>query len=426
MISNSLQKSITELPGGRNQLLRWASAHTLFCYLDGSGATDEDYAFSTLIAVGALRVFTVTDRSPLSALDSFLIPSEMGYVVQAGYGLKDHIEKLSSRHPDPIGFPALLIFEPAVLIRISSDGQLHIRTKDPEQVWKAICDQSVPAESAIPSITFRSRCSQEIYQQQLRYVLDHIQRGDCYELNYCQEFYAESVQIDPLSVFEKLSAVVQAPFSCLYRNGSRWLLGASPERFLRKKGDRLESRPMKGTAPRDTDPAIDQSLAEALQKSSKDRSENVMVVDLVRNDLSRVATRDSVQVDTLCELKSFPQVHQLVSTISAQIGAGVGFRSILEACFPMGSMTGAPKVRVMQLTDQYELSARGLYSGSIGFIEPNGDFDLNVVIRSLQYESDKGYLSYHVGSGVTVYSDPQREWEECRWKSAGIRRVFGG
>ena len=150
-----------------------------------------------------------------------------------------------------------------------------------------------------------------------------------------------------------------------------------------------------------------------------------MVVDLVRNDLSRVSERGTVQVEALCALHSFPQVHQLVSTVSGKIRADLGFRSILEACFPMGSMTGAPKVRVMELTDQYEWSARGLYSGSIGFMEPNGGFDLNVVIRSLQYESTQGYLSYHVGSGITAYSDPQKEWDECGWKSAGIRKVFG-
>ena len=183
---------------------------------------------------------------------------------------------------------------------------------------------------------------------------------------------------------------------------------------------------MKGTAPREKDPVLDAHHAEALRRSEKDRSENIMVVDLVRNDLSRIAQRGSVSVDSLCELRSFPQVHQLVSTVRARIRSDISFREILSACFPMGSMTGAPKVKVMELTDRYELSARGLYSGSIGFIDSDGNFDLNVVIRSLQYNADTRYLSYHVGSGITIYSDPEKEWDECSWKSAGIRRVFGG
>ena len=182
---------------------------------------------------------------------------------------------------------------------------------------------------------------------------------------------------------------------------------------------------MKGTAPRNADPLLDAQQRDALRQSEKDRSENIMVVDLVRNDLSRIAARGSVVVESLCEVKSFPQVHQLVSTVRAQVNSGTTFREILTACFPMGSMTGAPKRRVMELTDRYEFSARGLYSGSVGFMEPNGDFDLNVVIRSLQYETSTGYLSYHVGSGITIYSDPHKEWDECHWKSRGIRSVFG-
>lgn len=422
-----LEKDLNDVPAGRQGIWHWASTHEVFCGLDGSASTDPAYAFPSLLAVGVRRQFLLADTTPLESLDAFLVPSDYGYLVQVGYGLKDRLEDLSTQHIDPIGFPALYVFEPAVLIRFSDFGKITIQADEPLDVWRSICKHLMPTDrAALPSISFQARCSRDEYVERLQRIRTHLLRGDCYELNYCQEFFASDARIDPFEVYTRLHALVQAPFSCLYRNGSRWLMGASPERFLRKKGDRLESRPMKGTAPRSPDPALDAQLGASLLQSEKDRSENIMVVDLVRNDLSRVAARGSVTVESLCAIRSFPQVHQLVSTVQATLRAGTGFRAILEACFPMGSMTGAPKVRVMELTDQYEYSARGLYSGSIGFLEPNGDFDLNVVIRSVQYESNTGYLSYHVGSGITVYSDPDKEWEECHWKAAGIRQVFGG
>ncbi|MBM3432292.1 MAG: anthranilate synthase component I family protein [Bacteroidetes bacterium] len=419
-----LEKDLHELPWGLPGLLRWASTHEVFCVFGGSAAKDLDYAFPHQLALGVARSFELGMDGSLNDLDAFLCSSEIGYVVQIGYGLKDHLEKLPSRHLDPIGFPDLYVFEPVVRIQLLGD-RIHIWAPDAAAVWEQIlAGRDRLSSTEIPSIDFQPRSSRAQYREALEQVLSHIRRGDCYELNYCQEFYAAGVQLDPVTVYERLCAVVQAPFASFYRNKHRWMMGASPERFLKKQGDRVESRPMKGTAPRDIHPSVDSELAQALQESPKDRSENIMVVDLVRNDLSRVSKKGTVRVEALCALHSFPQVHQLVSTVSGQLRSGTGFRNILEACFPMGSMTGAPKVRVMELTDRYEYSARGLYSGSVGYLEPNGDFDLNVVIRSLQYNASSGYLSYHVGSGITAYSDPEKEWEECLWKSRGIREAL--
>lgn len=422
-----LDYDLHELPAGRTHLLQWASQYTPFCWLEGAAVSDPAYSFPCLLAVGIQRSFELDPQTPLAALDAFLGPTEMGYVVQVGYALKDSLEGLSSRHPDPVGFPPLFVFEPALLIRFITEHRIRIQASDPEAVWQSIRNlEAGLIKQRIPKIEFQARSTRDEYLAHLQSVLAHIRRGDCYELNYCQEFFATQVQIDPVVVYEQMQAIAQAPFSSLYRRDARWLIGASPERFLCQRGNRIESMPMKGTAPRSADAATDQALADALLSSEKERSENIMVVDLVRNDLARIATRGSVAVESLCALRSFPQVHQLVSTVVCEVRPDLGFRAILEACFPMGSMTGAPKVRVMELSDRYETSARGLYSGSIGFIEPNGDFDLNVVIRSLQYEAERGYLSYHVGSGITANSNPEKEWEECCWKAAAIRRVFAG
>jgi para-aminobenzoate synthetase component 1 len=232
--------------------------------------------------------------------------------------------------------------------------------------------------------------------------------------------------MDPVSVYRKLAEHSPNPFSACYRNGNQYLLCASPERYLRREGSQLVSQPIKGTARRiPGEPGEDQAQAVRLQHSAKERSENVMVVDLVRNDLSRICTEGSVQVDELFGVYSFPQVYQMISTVSGQQRPGTRFTDILQASFPMGSMTGAPKRRVMELTEQYERSRRGLYSGAVGYFSPEGDFDFNVVIRSILYNADTGYLSFPAGSAITHYADAAAEYEECLLKASAIREVLG-
>ncbi len=233
--------------------------------------------------------------------------------------------------------------------------------------------------------------------------------------------------MDPFDVYHQLAGRSPNPFSGLYRVDDQWLICASPERFLRKTGQRLISQPIKGTLSRmGTDTASLDAERRQLANSSKDRAENVMVVDLVRNDLSRICREGSVQVDELFGIYSFAQVHQMISTVSGMVDEPVSMSRILKATFPMGSMTGAPKIRVMQLIEQYEKNTRGIFSGALGYIQPNGDFDFNVVIRSLMYNAQSGHLSYKVGSGITIYSEPELEWEECLLKAKAIEAVLGG
>jgi para-aminobenzoate synthetase component 1 len=257
-------------------------------------------------------------------------------------------------------------------------------------------------------------------------IRKHILRGDCYELNYCMEFFAEDVKLDPLYCYQSLTTISPNPFSAFYKVNNSYLLCASPERFLRKEENKLISQPIKGTIKRNTtDAADDELLKQQLYKSEKDRSENVMVVDLVRNDLSRVCKEGSVQVDELFGIYSFPQLYQMISTISGEVNETLSFTDVLCATFPMGSMTGAPKRKVMQLIEQYEQSRRGLFSGAVGYISPTDDFDFNVVIRSIFYNAATNYLSYMVGSGITYYSNAEQEYEECLLKADAIRKVLG-
>jgi len=298
-------------------------------------------------------------------------------------------------------------------------------TKDPETIFAEIINCTPVTDTKSSAVSIQPRITKEAYIQTIGQLLKHIQRGDCYEINFCQEFYASPATIDPLNLYKRLTAISPNPFSSFYKLDDRYLLCASPERFLQRKGNQLLSQPIKGTFKRDTDdPATDEELKKQLQQSKKDQSENVMIVDLVRNDLSRVCKEGTVNVEELFGIYSFPQVHQMISTISGELKDGVDFTDIIHATFPMGSMTGAPKRKVMELIEQYEKTKRGIYSGAVGYISPGNDFDFNVVIRSILYNSTSKYLSYLVGGGITSQSDPEKEYEECLVKAEAIRNVL--
>jgi para-aminobenzoate synthetase component 1 len=253
----------------------------------------------------------------------------------------------------------------------------------------------------------------------------HIQLGDCYEINFCQEFYAENTNCDPVEIFKNLSRISSNPFSCLYHVNHSWLVCASPERYLKKTGSRIISQPIKGTAFRRQDESqADDLLKEKLKASKKDMAENVMIVDLVRNDLSKVCAEGSVHVEELFGLYSFPQVHQMISTVAGTLKSPEDYENIFKATFPMGSMTGAPKKRVMQLIEQYERSRRGIFSGAVGYFTPEGNFDFNVVIRSIMYNSASKYFSVLAGSAITSKSIAEEEYEECLVKIEGLFKAL--
>jgi len=250
-------------------------------------------------------------------------------------------------------------------------------------------------------------------------------RGDCYEINFCQEFYADQAVIDPLCIYEKLVTLSPNPFSALYKFKDKYCICASPERYLKKRGNKIYSQPIKGTAKRNLENLEEDELSKGtLSISEKNKSENVMVVDLVRNDLAKVCKEGTVKVDELYGIYSFPQVHQMISTVAGELKENISFRDIIKATFPMGSMTGAPKRKVIELIEKYERSKRGIFSGAVGYITPERDFDFNVVIRSIMYNASEKHLSFMAGSGVTFYSDAHKEYEECLLKAEAMRKAI--
>ena len=335
-------------------------------------------------------------------------------------------ENLFSANQDHIGLPTLQFFVPEVVLMLSSEEmKIGVIDIDSNQIITSI-QNSHPKKKNRKSqkINLSSRFSKSDYISTVQQLQKHILRGDCYEVNFCQEFYAENIELDPQEIYWKLSSVSPNPFAAFYKTDDTYLVCASPERYLKKTGDQIYSQPIKGTAKRESISTVDEIAKQQLYNSKKERSENVMVVDMVRNDLSKVCKKNSVKVDELFGIYTFPQVHQMVSTISGILEPGKSFQDIILATFPMGSMTGAPKKKVMELIEKYERTKRGLFSGSVGYISPKGDFDFNVVIRSMLYNSRSKYLSVQAGAAITFGSDPEKEYEECLLKIAAMKSIL--
>ena len=403
-------------------MLNWVKQFNIFCYLDNQQYNNKG-GYECLVAAGAANC--IGDSTPFSEIDKFIGHANDWCFGHLSYSLKNQFFGGVPGDKDPVGFPTFFFFQPQILVRIKGDD-LIISAKDPVDIYEAII--SVSVENKVPgSISqLKQRLQKEEYVRIIKKLQQHILKGDCYEINFCQEFYANDVDIEPASVFQSLIKTSPTPFSAFYRMNDAYLLCASPERFLKKTGSRIFSQPMKGTAKRSAnDSGKDEQLKQALYADAKERAENVMIVDLVRNDLSMVCKEATVKVDELFGVYTFPQVHQMVSSISGDLKADVSFYDIIKATFPMGSMTGAPKVRAMKLIEEYEVTKRGIYSGSFGCISPDGDFDFNVVIRSILYNAESSYLSFQVGGAITYQSNAILEYEECLLKASAILKVLG-
>ncbi len=434
---------ISDVETFKRSLRAWAQVFPVAIYLDsnhteslpsGSDTSTLPYWRQTrwecLLGVGAADAVSAEIGTAFSQLRHFYDQHCDWLFGFLSYDLKNEIERLHSRHPDHIALPDLYFFRPEVVIGIRAEDvvgpkgfrvDIHTLTTTPEAVWQDV-QSCAPGKASSAGIALRPRMSRQYYLEAVAALREHIAAGDVYEVNLCQEFYAQGVRIDPLGVFEQLNARTRAPFSAFLRWHDRYVLCASPERFLAKQGQYLFSQPIKGTRRRLADPEADTRLRESLRDSAKDRAENAMIVDLVRNDLARHCLPGSVVVEELFGIYTFPTVHQMISTVSGVLAPEEHPIAALRDAFPMGSMTGAPKIRAMELIEQYECTRRGLYSGAIGYCSPEGDFDFNVVIRSLLYRADTGYLSAQVGGAIVFDSQPEEEYEECLVKLEALQK----
>jgi para-aminobenzoate synthetase component 1 len=392
--------------------------------LDGN--TFNGDSFDWVIAAGTVDEISVGEQNAFEELQAFHEKHKDWIFGSLSYDLKNGLEKLESNHADGIQAPALHFFLPKYVFVFREKHLVIYRHESQKEFELEILSRVfTPSEIGFNS-SVKSRVSKNNYLDRVNRIKAHIQRGDIYEMNYCQEFYAENTDLNPLEAFKSLNAASKAPFSCYFKLGNTYLLSASPERFVKKDGTHIISQPIKGTRRRGLDPEEDERLKKELYEDQKERSENVMIVDLVRNDLSRIAVKDTVKVDELFGIYTFDQLHHMISTISCELRAGKDLKDIFRATFPMGSMTGAPKIRAMKLIEKFEETKRGLYSGAVGYISPEGDFDFNVVIRSIQYNALNKYLSFMVGGAITMGSDAEMEYEECLVKAKALFEVLEG
>ncbi len=398
-------------------MLNWANQFNIFAFLDTNQYEQQSSNFLCRLAAGAKREFCLSSNDPFSELEKFHR--------EHPHWLFGHFNYPSDRI-DTTGFPPVYFFEPQHLIHLLQDGVMIETAEDPQSIFQQIESTSLFFNKAIKKpVAVKARITQEEYVKSIHRIKAHIQRGDCYEMNFCQEFFADGAEVEPIALFNKLNTLSPNPFAVCYKWNDCYCLCASPERFMQKKADTVFSQPIKGTAKRDLlDEQNDRQIKLSLLQSAKDKSENVMIVDLVRNDLSKIAEEGTVKVDELFGVYTFPQLHHMISTISAKVASSKHWTSILKACFPMGSMTGAPKKKVMELTEQFEATPRGLFSGTIGYVTPESDFDFNVVIRSLFLNVSNQQLSFKAGGGITINSDPELEYAESLSKAEAINTIL--
>ena len=417
--------SITDFYNFKTQLLNFGNKFSNFCFLDNH-EYEFDKSYECIAGAGMVKSVVAGEEKDLSLLTQFFSENKDWIFGHAAYDLKNKFEELSSSNPDQILFPDQLFFVPEIAFILSKEN-IKIGVFANQSADKIFDEITGIDFTPIPykSAELISRFSRNEYLETVKKLKEHISRGDCYEICFCQEFFAENVAIDPVTVFKKLCDLSPNPFSAFYKYRDKYLLCASPERFLKKIGDTIISQPIKGTSKRTNSiSANDLEEKSALQLNEKERAENIMIVDLVRNDLSKICTEGSVAVREYLEVYSFPQVHQMISTITGNLSDNISLVEILSATFPMGSMTGAPKKKVMELIERYERTKRGLFSGTVGYINPNGDFDFNVVIRSMLYNAENQYLSIQAGSAITFQSIAEKEYEECIIKIEAMKKAL--
>jgi para-aminobenzoate synthetase component 1 len=423
--------SVESVSNLHEKLLRWAQQYETAIWLDSNKHHLEHSNFDNILAIEEFTSIQTDAEHAFEKLKEYQTITQDYLFGYLSYDVKNASENLTSTNVDDLGFAELFFFQPQKILFIK-DNRVEFRylsmvEDEIDTDFKAICDIVLKPQNTNISkekIEIRSRISKKDYLKKVDKILEYIHKGDVYEVNFCQEFYAKNTSINPLDIYEDLNTISEAPFATFLKIDHQFLLCASPERYLKKEGRKIISQPIKGTAKRFKNRLEDQKIATALSKDTKERSENIMIVDLVRNDLSKSAKKGSVQVEELCKVSSFKQVHQMISTVVSEIKDDVHLVDVIKDTFPMGSMTGAPKISAMKIIESLEETKRGLYSGTVGYFTPNGNFDFNVVIRSILYDAEKKYLSFSVGSAVTAKSSPEKEYEECLLKAKAMQFVL--
>ncbi len=412
--------------------------------LDGHAASGRGYIAAHPVTIIRARVSDDREENSWDALKAFRSAHPDWMFGWFGYDMKNDTETLTSGHPDPVGLPDLFFFVPAVVLAVDrKQCRLEVLKGDPSE----LATEQPEFEDA--STRMESTCANELlqgildettekqplaigplvsgdgwesYREKVLRIKQWITEGETYEVNLTHQLQT-GCRGDSLDLFEAMRESGPVPFGAWFHYDDVAICCASPERFLQYRDGKVRSQPIKGTSPRGNSEEEDERIVTEILGKEKNRAENVMIVDLVRHDLGRIAETGSVRTESLLEVQTFSTVHQLVSTITAKPASGITPVDMIKACFPMGSMTGAPKVRTMEIIEELESYRRGIYSGAIGYFTPDGNFDFNVVIRTAIMKQNRLY--YSVGGAITADSDPGEEWEETWLKAKALTRPLG-
>ena len=388
--------------------------NSVFCLLNSNQYQDEKSKYAFILGVGVADQIEIKEaKNAFLQLANFQQKHVGTFLFAAlSYDLKNAIyPKLTSAN-----IP--LQIAPLAHVFAAQSVYLSNHTSADSLPVKALEANKIKLEM------FQSSVSKQAYIDNVNQLKKHLRAGDIYEITYCIAFSLTDITLDPIALYTKLNSLSPMPFSALYKNDSQYVICASPERFLGKRAQQIFSQPIKGTRKRNEDPVLDEQEKLILQNDPKEIAENVMIVDLVRNDLTKSAKLGTIKVSELFGIHTFANLHQMISTVEAELKADCSIFECIQNAFPMGSMTGAPKLRAMEIIEEVENTKRGLYSGSIGYIDTIGDFDFNVIIRSIIYDKNAKTLSFQVGSAITLDADPEKEYDECLLKAESILKAL--
>lgn len=410
----------------KKKLFKWSNQFNISICLDSNNYNDRLGDLDAIVATDVHSKLPFTKSNSLNKLEAYLKETNDWLFGYFSYDLKNELEDLKSNNYSEFDFPNLFFFQPKKIWIIKSRNvEAHyLYPSEIESDLDDIYSQKINDKNIKSEIKLFPRLSKSQYEEKINKLLFHINRGDIYEANFCMEWFSNDSNICPFNVYDKLNQISKNPMSAFFKQNDTYLLSSSPERYIKRINNKIITQPIKGTSRRDNDKVIDLNLKKDLTQDPKERSENIMIVDLVRNDLSRFSYPGSVKVTELCKVYPFEKVHQMISTVESQIESNLKMTDVIKATFPMGSMTGAPKIKALNIIEKLEVSKRGLYSGALGYVDPKGNFDFNVVIRSLIYDHKNKYLSFQVGSAITSNSSPEKEYQECLLKAEPMLSIL--
>lgn len=429
MKRTSLIFEVKDIAAFRKKALLFSQQFREVVHLNSNDHHQKYSSIDELLAFDAFTSLQTDAQNSFAELEAYQHNSKDWLFGFFTYDVKNAVEpKLTSTRYDGLEFPDLYFFQPKKILFFKDNqiefSYLPLCEDEIESDFEEINDTVLYEHTKPLSLDIEARITKADYIAKVNKMKEFIYKGDIYEANFCMEFFAEEAFIDPLDVYQKLNAISRPPFAAFFKMNKHFVMSASPERYLKKKGNTVVSQPIKGTAKRGKDVEEDTILKSQLEFSEKERSENIMIVDLVRNDLSKTASRGTVKVEELCGIYTFDQVHQMISTVVSEVDPTVNAVEVIKTTFPMGSMTGAPKFSAMQIIESLEETKRGLYSGAIGYFSPDSDFDFNVIIRSILYNQATRYVSFSVGSAITAKADPVAEYQECLLKAKAMQQVL--